>query len=75
MRDRVARLEALVESLTQKIAAHGAGDVTASQILHDIAVDLLTPSDTSSDSSIERAGQFDNAPLLSLFDNDIVCNP
>lgn len=72
VRDRIGRLEALVESLIHKtdLPGHNVDEqVAAAQALEGITVDALTP---SSESSLDTPGQLENAPLFSLFDNAVV---
>ncbi len=68
VRDRVGRLEALVESLVNKVTLQNEKDHSF-HMLDGLATGALTP---SSEASLDTPGQIENAPVLSLFDNDVV---
>lgn len=76
VRDRIGRLEAMVEQL-QSMAELQNPNIdenqrSAAQALENMSVALLTPATTPPESAIELTGSLEHAPLISLFDNAIV---
>ena len=76
VRDRIGRLEAMVETLVRKVESQGQPvdehQTSAAEVLENMAMGALTP---SSEASLDNTGEFENAPLLSLFDNTVVGGP
>ncbi|KAI9829648.1 MAG: hypothetical protein M1826_005538 [Phylliscum demangeonii] len=75
VRDRVGRLEAMVEQLLHKLDSRSPsideGPRGALLVVDDVTGAPLTPSTTPSDSPLDFSGSVEAAPLLSLFDNAI----
>ncbi len=73
VRDRVGRLEAMVETLMEKVESQNHPEdehqQSAARVLESMAVGALTP---SSEASVDHVGHLENAPLLSLFDNTVL---
>lgn len=73
VRDRIGRLEALVESLMHNVEQPGQYPddrrTSAADSADSMTMDSLTP---SSESSLDTPGQLDNATLFSLFDNAVI---
>lgn len=69
--ERVGRLENMLEALIQKVDAIydrlGSGSQPSNQLPPSLGIDVITPCATP--------GRPETAPLLSLFDNAIVCTP
>lgn len=76
LRERVSRLEALVDSLLEDRV-----DRTAAEALRNLRSDPIPPTPHSSDNAAsildnEDMDNTDNpAPLLSMFNNAVVCKP
>lgn len=76
IRDRIGRLEAMVEQLQYVVESQNPNvdenQRSAAQVLENMSVGLLSPVTTPPDSTIEVAGSIEHAPVISLFDNAIV---
>ncbi|KAI9791990.1 MAG: hypothetical protein M1816_003259 [Peltula sp. TS41687] len=76
VRDRIGRLEALVEQLQGMVETQGSAvdenQKSAAQALENMSLGLMTPATTPSESAIELSAQLEHAPLISLFDNAVL---